>query len=241
MPADSLPGIAASAGLVGLSVGAGIGAGMTWAVRGRSSQVFGPSVWRTKPGRKTIALTFDDGPSPATPKILEILSLYKVPATFFQCGINVLRAPERSRAVHEAGHEIGNHSHTHPLCALRGPTFIDAEFARAQEAITISSGVTPTLMRAPYGVRWFGFRPMQRHLRLRGVMWSVIGRDWLLSAPAIASRVISRVADGAIVCLHDGRGTLKDPDAGSTIEAVRRIVPSLLENGYHFETVSRLL
>jgi len=234
MLAEPLSGIAAAVG------------GMTWAVRGRSSRIFGPSVWRApangkNAGRKTIALTFDDGPGPATPKILEILGRYRVAATFFQCGVNALRAPELSRAVSGAGHEIGNHSHTHPLCALRRPAFIHDEFARAQDAIAASTGARPSLMRPPYGVRWFGFRPMQERLGLHGVMWSVIGRDWVLPAPAIAARVISRAADGAIVCLHDGRGTLKDSNADATVEAVRRIIPSLLENGYHFETVSRLL
>jgi peptidoglycan/xylan/chitin deacetylase (PgdA/CDA1 family) len=229
MLAESFSGIAAAAG------------GMAWAVRGRSSQVFGPSVWRIEKANKTIALTFDDGPSPATSKILEILAQYNMKATFFQCGVNVTQAPELSRAVRDAGHEIGNHSYTHPLCALRRPSFIMDEFARAQDAIALATDVIPSLMRAPYGVRWFGYREMQKRLGLRGVMWSVIGRDWLLTAPAIAGRIVSRARDGAIVCLHDGRGTLKDPDAGVTIEAVRRIVPSLLENGYHFETVSRLL
>lgn len=230
------------AALSGVAVGIGAGvAGMAWAVRGRSSQVFGPSVWKGEAGEKTIALTFDDGPSPATPKILAILAEYQVPATFFQCGVNVLRAPELSRAVHAAGHEIGNHSHTHPNCALKPPRFIDAEFSRAQTAIAECTGAAPSLLRAPYGVRWFGYRAMQQRLGLRGVMWSVIGRDWMLPAPAIARRVMSRVSDGAIVCLHDGRGTLKNPDTRSTVEAVRRIVPELLRNGYHFKTVSQLL
>ena len=215
--------------------------GMSWAVRGRSSEVFGPSVWRAKPGNKTVALTFDDGPSAATPEILKILAQYGVPATFFQCGVNVLRAPELTLATHSAGHEIGNHSHTHPNFALKRPSFIADEFVRAQDVIASCTGVVPTLLRAPYGVRWFGFRAMQERLGLRGVMWTVIGRDWKLGAPAIANRILSHVTSGAIVCLHDGRGTLKDLDAGNTIEAVRRIVPSLLENGYHLETVSRLL
>ena len=96
-------------------------------------------------------------------------------------------------------------------------------------------------MRPPFGVRWFGFREMQRRLGLMGVMWSVIGLDWKLSAPHIAERVLSHARDGSIICLHDGRGTLKDPDARPTIEAVRRIVPSLLEKGYHFETISQLV
>jgi peptidoglycan/xylan/chitin deacetylase (PgdA/CDA1 family) len=74
-----------------------------------------------------------------------------------------------------------------------------------------------------------------------GVMWTVIGLDWKLAAPRIAERVLSRVRDGAIVCLHDGRGTLRDPDVRPTIEAARKIIPSLLEKGYHFETVSQLI
>lgn len=216
-------------------------AGMAWAVRGRSSTIFGPSVWRGQRGRKNIALTFDDGPSPATPRILELLAGYGVFATFFQCGVNVLRAPELSRAARESGHEIGNHSHTHPNFAFQRRSFIEDEFRRAQDAITNASSAAPVLMRPPYGVRWFGFREVQRRLGLLGVMWSVIGLDWKLAAPAIAQRVVSRACDGGIVCLHDGRGTLEDPDASSTIEAVRRIVPALLAKGYHFVTVSELL
>jgi peptidoglycan/xylan/chitin deacetylase (PgdA/CDA1 family) len=96
-------------------------------------------------------------------------------------------------------------------------------------------------MRAPFGVRWFGFAGMQARLGLTGVMWSVIGCDWKLPADAVAHRVVSGAREGAIVCLHDGRGILKNPDISSTIEAVRRIVPELLEKGYRLETVSQLL
>jgi peptidoglycan/xylan/chitin deacetylase (PgdA/CDA1 family) len=216
-------------------------AAMAWAVRGRSSQVFGPTIWRGNPGRRAIALTFDDGPGPATPQILDILASYNIPATFFQCGENVLRAPELSRAVCDGPYEIGNHSHTHPNFALRRPPYIVGEFLRAQSAIAEATSRTPALMRPPFGVRWFGFREMQARLGLMCVMWSVIGLDWKLAAPRIAERVLSRARDGAIICLHDGRGTLKDPDARPTIEAVRRIVPALLEKGYHFETVSQLV
>ena len=217
------------------------GAGMAWAVRGRSSEVFGPSIWRGRPGRKAVALTFDDGPSPATTRILDILAVYDVLATFFQCGENVRRTPELSQAVCARPHEIGNHSHTHRNFALRRPSDIVDDFACAQNAIWQATSHTPVLMRPPFGVRWFGFRQMQEHLGLMGVMWSVIGLDWKLSAPDIVERVLSRTSDGSIICLHDGRGTLKDPDARPTIEAVRRIVPALLAKGYHFETVSQLV
>lgn len=223
-----------------LIAGAGV-AGMVWAVRGRSSTVFGPCAWRGKPGRNAIALTFDDGPSRSTPQILDILRGYGVPATFFQCGEHVNRARELSRAMRDAGHEIGNHSHTHPNFAFARPSFIEDEFRRAQDAISEATLTTPALMRPPYGVRWFGFPEMQRRLGLLGVMWSVIGRDWKLAAPAIAERVISHAEDGGIICLHDGRGSRRNPDIGATVEAVRRIVPSMLAKGYHFVTVSQLL
>jgi peptidoglycan/xylan/chitin deacetylase (PgdA/CDA1 family) len=218
-----------------------VGAGMAWAVRGRSSCVFGTSAWRGKPGRSAIALSFDDGPSPATPALLEILKQYRVPATFFQIGDNVLRYPGIARAVHEAGHEVGNHSQTHPMFAWKPAAFIQEDFARAQESIGAVTGRAPTLLRAPYGVRWAGFGEMQTNLGLTGVMWSVLGRDWKLAAGAVERRVVARTGDGGIVCLHDGRGTLKDPNVRTTIEAVRRIIPALVEKGYHFETVTQLL
>jgi peptidoglycan/xylan/chitin deacetylase (PgdA/CDA1 family) len=143
--------------------------------------------------------------------------------------------------VARAGHQIGNHSYSHPNCALRSPGFIRDEFRRAQDAIQTATGVTPCLLRAPYGVRWFGFRRMQQEHGLQGVMWSIIGRDWRLPATAIATRIISRVKPGDIICLHDGRGTLENPDISQTVEAVRRIIPALMETGYHFETVTDLL
>lgn len=216
-------------------------AAMAWAVRGRSSSVFGPSVWKGVSRRKSIALTFDDGPTPSTPQILDILAEHRARATFFQVGVNVIGAQDLTRAVQAAGHEIGNHSHTHPNFAFERPEFVQDEFARAQEAITDATGQAPVLMRAPYGVRWFGFRDMQRQLGLTGVMWTVIGLDWKLSAPEIAARVLRGVRPGAIVCLHDGRATEKNPDIGQTIESLKRILPALLEKGYHFESASELL
>jgi peptidoglycan/xylan/chitin deacetylase (PgdA/CDA1 family) len=219
----------------------GLASGMAWAVRGRSSSVFAPSVWRGRPGRKAIALTFDDGPSPATPALLRLLAEYSATATFFQIGTNATALPEIARAVRAAGHEIGNHSQTHPNFALTRPSFIAAEFAEAQRTLNLVTGVVPFLLRAPFGVRWLGFRGMQRRLGLQGVMWTVVGLDWKLPAQAIERRIVARATDGGIICLHDGRGTLKNPDVAPTIEAVRRILPKLLERGYHFETVSELL
>jgi peptidoglycan/xylan/chitin deacetylase (PgdA/CDA1 family) len=214
---------------------------LAWAVRGRSARVFGPSVWRGPRGRRSIALTFDDGPSESTPALLEVLSQYGVSATFFQCGANVERLPATARAVALAGHEIGNHSYAHPLFCFRSPSFIEQDLARAQHAIAERTGVTPAWFRAPFGARWFGMARAQHRLALTGVMWSAIGYDWKLKAEAIVERLTASVSNGSILCLHDGRGLLVEPDIGATLEAVRRLVPLLLDRGYRFETLSRLL
>lgn len=214
---------------------------MTWAVRGRSSAVFGASVWRGPRDRRAIALTFDDGPSESTVQILDVLAGYNVPATFFQVGVNVERLPQVARAVAQGGHEIGNHSHTHPMMCFRSSRFMEEELRRAQQAIERHTGTRPAWFRAPYGVRWFGLEKAQRAVNLTGVMWTTIGYDWSLEAGEIVERVARGASNGAILCLHDGRELQARPDAGQTVEAVRRVVPVLLDRGYRFETVSRLL
>jgi len=225
---------------IGLAA-AGAAGFLAWAVRGRSSAVFGPSVWRGPRDRRALALTFDDGPSEGTPAILEVLSRYSIPATFFQVGANVDRLPEIARAVHDAGHEIGNHSYSHPLLCFRSPGFMADDLGRAQEAIRRHTGALPVWFRAPFGVRWFGLGPVQRSLGMGGVMWTVIGYDWSLGAEEVVERILRRVSNGAILCLHDGRELRARPDTGATLEAVRRLVPKLLDQGYRFETISRLL
>lgn len=226
------------------AIAAGAGAAsafMAWAVRGRSSAVFGPSAWRGPRAGRALALTFDDGPSEGTPRILDALARNGVRATFFQCGANVERLPEIARAVRAAGHEIGNHSHTHPLFCFRSPAFIEMELERAQQAIERHTGARPVWLRAPFGVRWFGIGRAQRRLGLRAVMWTAIGYDWKRKADAIIERMTAGACGGAILCLHDGRELRVRPEIGETVEAVRRLVPRLLEQGYQFETLSRLL
>ncbi|HOK45854.1 MAG TPA: polysaccharide deacetylase family protein [Bryobacteraceae bacterium] len=221
----------AACGLAGL---------MTYGVRGRSSTLFAPSVWRGA-NRKAIALTFDDGPSESTPLLLELLAREGVPATFFQCGVNVRRLPGIAREVARAGHEIGNHSDSHPRFYLRSPAFMEEEMARAQAAIEDAAGVRPALFRVPYGARWFGLRRAQQRLGLMGVMWTAMASDWRLSAPAIARKLLRAACAGAILCLHDGRERAIKPDIRPTLEALRRLLPELRAGGYEFTTVSELI
>jgi peptidoglycan/xylan/chitin deacetylase (PgdA/CDA1 family) len=227
--------------MVALAAAGAASAFLAWAVRGRSAAVFAPSVYRGDPRRRAIALTFDDGPSESTPALLEILMAHRARATFFQIGANAARLPAVARETAAAGHEIGNHTYSHPALYLRPPSFVCDEFARGQDAIIDASGARPALLRAPFGARWFGFAETQRRLGLLGVMWTVLGRDWELAAADVAMRVVRGAGNGAIICLHDGRQLERRPDAASTIRAVREIVPALEDRGYQFLTVSQLL
>ncbi len=214
---------------------------LAYAVRVPSCSWLDSSVCRGAGTRPAIALTFDDGPSESTAQLLEILARYRAPATFFQCGTNVRRLPGVAREVAAAGHEIGNHTDTHPLLALKSPGFIQRELRAAQEAIEHATGARPRYFRAPYGARWFGLRAAQQRLGLRGVMWSTIALDWKRQTPAVVSRLLHGATRGAILCLHDGRALQHRPDIGVTLEAVREFLPKLMEQGFHFEKVTDIL
>ncbi|MEO8592196.1 MAG: polysaccharide deacetylase family protein [Candidatus Solibacter sp.] len=228
-------------GLVPIAASGAASALLAWAVRGRSAQVFGHSIWHGPRDRRTLALTFDDGPSEGTPELLEVLAQYQVPATFFQCGANVDRVPAIAREVAARGHEIGNHTYSHPYLFLRTPGAIEEELRRAQETIERHASTTPGWFRAPYGARWFGLSRAQRKLHLTGVMWSTIGYDWSLRTEEVVERLVAGAANGAILCLHDGRELCERPDIRVTVETVRRVIPALLERRYKFETIGRLI
>jgi len=214
---------------------------LAYAVRGRSSTLLAPSVYRGSRHERAIALTFDDGPSEGTSQLLDILNRLNTPATFFVCGMNVARLPNPVRAAAAAGHELGNHSYSHPALYFRSQDFISKELSATQSIVAETTGALPALFRAPFGARWFGLREAQRRLNLLGVMWTVLGRDWRLSAEGIARRVLKRTENGAIICLHDGRGVAHNPDISQTLAAVERIIPALRARGFTFKTVSQLL
>ena len=230
--------------LASMAAGTALGAVSATAVYGsvaRSSQMFGPSIYRGPGRRRTIAITFDDGPSEGTLPLLEYLYKENVWATFFQCGMNVRRLPHIAGQVAAAGHQLGNHTYSHPRLLFKSREFIEREFTEAQKVITEETGLAPMLLRAPYGFRWMGLREVQKKLSLLGVMWTVIGNDWRWPATRIAQHVLSRVQPGGIVCLHDGRCVQAKPDISNTLAALRKIVPVLKDNGYRFEIVSDLI
>jgi peptidoglycan/xylan/chitin deacetylase (PgdA/CDA1 family) len=209
-----------------------------WAVRGRSSSVFAHSVYKGVTGRRSVALTFDDGPSESTVRLLDILDRFQARATFFQIGQQAARLPEIARQVSLRGHEIGNHTYTHAIALLPG---LEREIALCQTALASIHGAPPRLFRAPYGVRWFGLRNAQRRHGLLGVMWTAIGLDWKLPSEKVVSRLMSDVAPGSILCLHDGRELSVRPDVTVTLKSAEEVLRRLRDSGYQFETVSEIL
>jgi peptidoglycan/xylan/chitin deacetylase (PgdA/CDA1 family) len=218
-----------------------VSAAAAYASVAKDSQLFGPTVYRGPGRRKSIAMTFDDGPSEGTAELLEYLDKESVPATFFLCGMNVNRLAPIAGWVAAAGHEIGNHTYSHPKLPFKSRAFIDREFSEAQKIIEFETGITPMLLRAPYGFRWLGMREVQRKLSLLSVMWTVIGHDWRWPADRVCGHVLEHSSPGGIICLHDGRGVEPNPDVRDTLAAVRKIVPRLKDEGYTFETVSGVL
>lgn len=218
-------------------------------VHGHRSRVFGRAVRRGPAQRRSVALTFDDGPSPGTLPLLEYLAEQGIRATFFQCGLNVLRHREIAERVWDGGHEIGNHTFAHgripPRLSrspnLRSPADIYRDLERTQEVLAEVTGEAPTLFRPPYGLRWFGLGRAQTRLGLTGVLWTAIGHDWEWPADRVARHVLQQVSPGGIVCLHDGRDIQQGVDVSEMLIAVKSIVAGLREQGYGFETVSELL
>lgn len=226
------------AGAGALCASAGV---LAYGVRAPSAGFIAPSLHRGANDRPAIALTFDDGPSESTPEFLSILASYAAHATFFQCGANVRRLPQVAREVASAGHEIGNHTNTHPMLPFRSRNEIIREVASAQEAIEQATGMTPRCFRAPYGVRWFGLAEAQNRFELAGVTWTTLGLDWKLPAEQVVSRLLKGAANGAIFCLHDGRSLKSRPDVAVTLQAVRELLPKLMEKGFYFEKVTDIL
>lgn len=205
------------------------------------AQVWGRSVWRGPSDRRAVALTFDDGPSETTPAILERLARFEARATFFACGRNVDRRPDLAAQVRDAGHELGNHTYTHPFLLTVGPRRLHSEIEATQRAIAAIVGRRPGLFRAPWGVRAPALRGTLERAGLTHVHWTVIGNDWRTTSAAIARRVLERVTPGSIVCLHDGWETYPGDHRSETARALDEILPRLASDGYQFVTVGDML
>jgi peptidoglycan/xylan/chitin deacetylase (PgdA/CDA1 family) len=184
-------------------------------------------------GRKAIALTIDDGPSPIyTPQVLRLLHKYKITASFSMIGINVVAYPKVARAVAEAGHMIVNHTWRHPDLALLPPAAVRSEIDQATEAIHRATGRVPDMFRAPYGAWSPAVLQRCADLNMQPLDWSVDPRDWARpGVPEIVGNIMDNTRTGSIILEHDGGG-----DRSQTVAALRIVIPRLLDAGYHFRT-----
>lgn len=215
------------------------GALASYALVAPGSQILGKTLAKGSGKIPEVALTFDDGPGAATPVILDILKASEVRATFFLCGKNVEQFPELARRIAAEGHEIGNHTYSHPHLFWKSPGRIAWEIQRAQVVIEQATGCRPALFRPPYGVRWFGLSAILASHGLKPVMWSVSGVDWKRPASQIVRRVTEKARPGSIILLHDGLPQNEPGDRMRTAEAL----PEILRNigvRYRFVTASEM-
>ena len=184
----------------------------------------------------SIAMTFDDGPSEKlTPELLDILKAHHLHVTFFVIGQNVERAPEiLQRAVRE-GHEIGNHSWSHPAFGKMSDAAVRREIQKTDDAIRAAIGHSPTLLRPPYGSitarqkQWihsqFGYRI---------ILWDVDPLDWKRPGPSVVMRrIVNETRNGSIILSHDIHP--------GTIKAMPETFDQLQAKGFKFVTVSELI
>jgi peptidoglycan/xylan/chitin deacetylase (PgdA/CDA1 family) len=183
-----------------------------------------------------IALTFDDGPhATLTPKLLDLLAAHHIKATFFVIGQNVAEQPEIVARATREGHEIGNHSWSHPNLGKMSDDSVRRQLRQTQDAIESATGTKPTLLRPPYGSlgtrqkRWihdeFGYEI---------ILWDVDPLDWKRPGPAVVcNRIVKETRAGSIVLAHDIHP--------GTIAAMPSTLDQLEAKGFQFVTVSELI
>ncbi len=186
--------------------------------------------------KKQIAISFDAAwGNDDTEHLINILAEYDVPATFFVVGAWVDKYPESVKQLSDAGHQVQNHSNTHPYMTKLGTEQMKNEIQSCNEKIAAVTGVTPTLFRCPYGDYNNAVVDTVNGLGMNCVQWSVDSLDWKDNATAdsICKRVTSKVCDGSIVLFHN--------DADHTPEALPSILKTLKEQGYEFVFISDLI
>ena len=188
--------------------------------------------------KKLIALTFDDGPHPKeTNQVLDVLNKYNVKGTFFIAGKHANWYPNPLVRASKEGHEIGNHTFTHPDISTLSNEQLKTEIKNCEDIIIEKTGKKPVLFRPPFGnYNERCLKELSQDLGYTVVLWSgVDAKDWR-NPPAsqIADKIIKNVKPGDIILLHD-YGT------ENTIIALDTILSTLSQKGYKFVTVSELL
>ena len=198
-------------------------------------------ITRVKTTQKVVAITFDDGPNPYyTPLLLEFFREYNVKATFYMIGQQIEAHGETAIAVHAAGHEIGNHTYSHPHLPELGREQQLSELVKAEELMVKITGSKPLTCRPPYLEFDEPLITLMESLDYRIVSaLNLETEDWRDPGPGL-DRILNKTRDhivpGSILLFHDGFG-----DRSQTMEAVEILVKEYTKQGYQFVTVSDLL
>jgi peptidoglycan/xylan/chitin deacetylase (PgdA/CDA1 family) len=196
------------------------------------------AVCRAAPGRKRVALTFDDGPNPVvTPAVLDLLREEKIEAAFFCVGKNVEMHLDIAARIVAEGHVVGNHTYRHPwfICMLWARR-LSEELQRGQEAIEKMTGAKPRFLRPPLGMTSLHFPKVLKAMSLTLIGWDVRSLDSVVSAPRAVRRVNRLTRDGSIILLHDG-----GMEAAKIVEILRSVISDLRNRGFEFERLDRLV
>jgi peptidoglycan/xylan/chitin deacetylase (PgdA/CDA1 family) len=208
-----------------------------------TGQWFGRSFYGLPRRSKQIALTFDDGPNdPHTLNLLEVLAKHDVHVTFFLIGRYVRQRPDIVREIAKQGHEIGNHTFTHPLLTFRSRSNVRKEITECRHTITDAVGEHSNLFRPPWGGRRPGTFSLARELGLEPIMWNVTGYDW--NAPSteyIEKKTTGRIRGGDVVLLHDGGHKAFGADRSKTVEAADHLITRYKSDGYEFVSIPQMM
>lgn len=223
---------------IGVLVVLGVLSGLFQLSKARTYQVFGELYARVETPEKVVALTFDDGPSPAnTPAVLELLARHKVKATFFMVGRNIEAHRELAARVLAEGHQLGNHSYAHKRLMFRSPSFIQEEISRTDVLLRQLGVQGEILFRSPFGKKLFVLPWLLARDHRKNILFDVVPGDTeTQDADVLTSRALEATRPGSILLFHDGWGAKP-----GTLEAVGRVLEQLKAQGYRFVTVSELL
>ncbi len=188
---------------------------------------------------KKIAITFDDGPHPRyTNIILDILAQYNAKATFFLIGTNVKQYPELLGRILKEGHEIGNHTYLHANLQKTPSDKIITQILEAEETILEITDHRTKVFRPPGGLYNKKVCDAAHALDYEVILWTIDTMDWAHTpVDEIVEKVESNIKSGDIILCHDYISGKPSP----TPDALRQILPDLIEEGYEFVTVSELI
>lgn len=184
--------------------------------------------------KKLAALTFDDGPNTVTtPQVLDVLEKHGIPASFFVVGNNITsESAEVMRRAVKLGCEIENHSRTHSDMAKMSAEEMLAEINFTSDAVENAVGRRPKFFRPPY----ISYNQLMFDTIEPTFICGVGADDWNdeVSADERFNKIMEQVSDGTVILLHDSNGNFR------TVEAIGRIIPAMISEGYEFVTVSEL-